>query len=325
MQTLRPVLRLYAPAKINLFLRVAPVRADGFHPIVSWMVTVGLYDELEMTSIEMSTIALPDGVELSCDTPDIPTDDRNLVVRVVKRVLGSLTHGSGKTPVRQDGLRESAEEGGMVSGSPGPQGARVTLTKRIPAGGGLGGGSSDAVSALNGILALNGVYWTNDQKTEVLSEFGSDLPFFIHAPSAVCTGRGEVVSPAPAPVRARWALLMFPDLAMPTLSVYQRFDEMGLGANEADMIAPDLTDWSTFASVSLMSRLINDLETPAFDLRPDLGHLRASAEQTLGRPVRMSGSGSTLFTLFDTREEATRASEKLKIKTVVTDVAPAPV
>jgi 4-diphosphocytidyl-2C-methyl-D-erythritol kinase len=101
---------------------------------------------------------------------------------------------------------------------------------------------------------------------------------------------------------------------MPTAAVYRRFDELGLGAEGrfgrdgevAD--EPNWREWAALSAVPLLRRLVNDLETPAFALDPALGRLRQSTESQLGRPVRMSGSGSSLFTLFDARDEAEAAA-----------------
>jgi len=303
--------RLFAPAKINLYLRVARLRADGFHPILSWMSTVQLFDVLDVTPLPYGSAPV-----LTCDDPSLPTDDRNLVVRVLNRVLGFGSDGLERPSV-PDSLRDpiGAE---IVCQPPGPQGARVELTKRIPVGGGLGGGSSDAVVALDAILKVNGLSWPLEKRARLLNEFGSDLAFFLHAPSAVCTGRGEVVRPVPMPAVARWAMLMFPDFPMPTSAVYRRFDEMGLGNDVS--VEPDWAEWSTLPAVELMSRLVNDLERPAFDLQPELGRLRSQAENDLQRIVRMSGSGSTLFTLFDSQADALLATNKFKLRSVTVEL-----
>jgi 4-diphosphocytidyl-2C-methyl-D-erythritol kinase len=187
---------------------------------------------------------------------------------------------------------------------------RARLTKRIPTGAGLGGGSSDGARALQAVNRL----WRTDRPADELSafaaRFGSDLPFFLFGPSSVCTGRGEVVRTV-APPRPRWAVLVLPPVHMPTPDVYRRFDEMGLG-RESDVAGePDWAEWALLDASGLLPRLVNDLEPAAFSLRPDLGGLRQEMERALGRPVRMSGSGSSLFTLYDTPDEAREAARTL--------------
>jgi 4-diphosphocytidyl-2C-methyl-D-erythritol kinase len=186
----------------------------------------------------------------------------------------------------------------------------VRLTKRIPTGAGLGGGSSDGARALQAVNRL----WRTDRPADELSafaaRFGSDLPFFLFGPSSVCTGRGEVVRPI-APPRPRWAVLVLPPVHMPTPDVYRRFDELGLGRAQDVAGEPGWAEWAQLDAARLLPRLVNDLEPAAFSLRPDLGELRQAIERTLGRPVRMSGSGSSLFTLYDTAEEASGAARVL--------------
>jgi len=184
------------------------------------------------------------------------------------------------------------------------------LEKQIPLGAGLGGGSSDAARTL---VALNR-YWHLDRSMDdlarVAAKLGSDVPFFLYGPSSVCTGRGEIVKPVPPPAVAKWVVLVLPDIHMPTAAVYGRFDELSLGYDEHidEGRQPDWHDWSSRKSKDLLAGLVNDLERPAFEIRKDLGTLRADIELKLGRPVRMSGSGSSLFTLYDERGEAEAAA-----------------
>src|SRR5207253_4088186 len=106
---------------------------------------------------------------------------------------------------------------------------------------------------------------------------------------------------------------VLPPIAMPTADVYRRFDQMNLGRESRRAgieQEPSWNQWVTLGSCSLLANLVNDLEAPAFALRPELGELRAALERSVNRPVRMSGSGSSLFTLFDEKDEATTAADK---------------
>ena len=263
---------LLAPAKINLHLRVGSVRPDGFHPLLTWMVTVGLNDVLSVGPAER--------LAFTCDDPTLPTDGRNLVVKAVAALATRLN-------------REPA--------------VAVHLTKKVPAGGGLGGGSSDAAHALMAVATLWGV---DDLPllADVAASVGSDVPFFLYGPSSVCRGRGELVLPVAPPAVARFAVLVLPGIEMPTGAVYKRFDDMGMGSvTDGD---PGVGAWAFLPAVDLMGHLVNDLEPPAFDLRPELGELRDRLERDLRQPVRMSGSGSTLFTLYDDHGSAADAADR---------------
>jgi len=269
-------MRLAAPAKLNLHLRVGPPRPDGFHPLLTWMCTVGLFDELELEKGDITDQA---GTKrdttllqylLLCDDPAIPTGEENLMVRAA-----------------------------MDLGVP----ARMKLYKRIPPGGGLAGGSSDAAATLVGLNKLWNLGRTAAQLAESANRLGSDIAFFLSGPSSVCSGRGDVVRPIGRP-SPKWALLILPPYPMATPQVYRRFDEMRLGRLRDVEEQPDWSRWTQLPAMELLPLLVNDLEAPAFDLNPALAKLRDQWEERLGRPVRMSGSGSTLFTLFDEKLEA---------------------
>jgi 4-diphosphocytidyl-2-C-methyl-D-erythritol kinase len=184
----------------------------------------------------------------------------------------------------------------------------ATLEKQIPLGAGLGGGSSDAARTLIALNRLWRVGWSPMQLATVAAKLGSDVPFFLHGPSSICTGRGEIVKPIGRPRRQKWVALVLPDVHMPTPAVYRRFDELRLGFND-EMMSDEsrLEHWTELDSKDLLVGLVNDLEAPAFDISKDLGTLRSELELKLRRPVRMSGSGSSLFTLYDDADEASDA------------------
>jgi 4-diphosphocytidyl-2-C-methyl-D-erythritol kinase len=296
-------MRLLAPAKINLHLRVGKPRADGFHPIVSWMCTIGLFDTL---IVDRS----PGGeTRLWCDQPWLPCDSSNLVVKAAGAMAGALAKG-----------KEALE------GTEMPEfGLSVRLLKRIPVGAGLGGGSSDGAFMLQALNVLWNAGRTREQLADLAARLGSDLPFFLYGPSAVCRGRGELVQPL-SPPKPRFAMVMLPGRPLATPLVYRRFDEMKLGDAATKEVEPDWENWTKLDARSLLPLLVNDLEAPAFAIDPELGRLRADVETQLGRPVRMSGSGSGLFTLFDTESEAASAAnavkERLEVETLAVAVAP---
>jgi 4-diphosphocytidyl-2-C-methyl-D-erythritol kinase len=304
-------MHLLAPAKINVHLRVGPTRSDGFHPLVSWMCTIGLFDRLKIVlapresrsgvgetakGVPETAGREPAPLALSSDTPGVPLDGTNLVAKVI-------------SAWRESFPRHPLSESAMA----------VELNKAIPMGGGLGGGSSDAARTLLGLHRLWESDWTVNQISEFAARFGSDVPFFLYGPSSVCRGRGEIIEPLPPPVSPnvppgvapRWVLLMLPAMAMPTGQVYKRFDELGLGRTHDVSDEPDWQQWIRLDSRSLMEELVNDLEPAAFAVSPALGALRKSAEEMIDRPVRMSGSGSSLFSLYDQADACAAAATGL--------------
>lgn len=319
-------MRVLAPAKINLHLRVGPVRADGFHPLMTWMCTVTLFDTLVIRRAGGS------GIALTIDEPtNVPTDGQDTSAAGITAgevrgpSVGQADDARGKSVlvpadgtnlvVRAASLWVMARRNwtGGESGSTAERGISIVLDKRIPVGAGLGGGSSDAARTL---MALNRLDADRDdaallsaQDLTVLgAQLGSDVPFFFHGPSSVCTGRGEIVTPVTPPRLAKWAVLFLPDIALATAAVYKRFDAMGLGRHADVEVEPNWSTWAMLPAVELMDRLVNDLEAPSFDVCPSLGTLRTQLTQATGRTVRMSGSGSSLFSLFDEEVEARDAA-----------------
>jgi 4-diphosphocytidyl-2-C-methyl-D-erythritol kinase len=295
-------MRLLAPAKVNLHLRVGPRDGSGYHPLLTWMCTVGLFDTLTLRQDEG---ARENALTLTCDDPSIACDETNLVHRAA-RTLIEVAGSAPQSPRLRRGLS-------------------IHLSKHVPVGGGLGGGSSDAARTLVGLNRL----WYLDLPLAQLqagaAHVGSDVPFFLNGPSAVCSGHGEVVAPVRAP-RARWALLVLSGFPVPTRDVYARFDELGLGDVGFGDAQPPWQEWADLSAGPLLSRLRNDLEPAAFALVPQLGRLRDALELSLARVIRMTGSGGTLFTLFDERREAEVAAQFVRtrhlLEALAVEVAP---
>src|SRR5260221_3213024 len=239
------VLRLLAPAKINLHLRVGPPTPDGFHPLLTWMCTVALFDTLTLSRAQSAgaepSRGLLDGpiVELNCDDPALPCDAPNLIVRAGTILADHIVNADRSAPPHADAADRATREGGdapvgsqlrtranVVRGTEGTAAWlglprwKASLQKRIPTGAGLGGGSSDGARAMLGLARAWSAPLTHDQLATLSAQCGSDLPFFFFGPSSICSGRGEVVQPTPPP-RAKWALLVLPKIAMPTPAVYR--------------------------------------------------------------------------------------------------------
>jgi 4-diphosphocytidyl-2-C-methyl-D-erythritol kinase len=273
------------------------------------MTTVGLFDTLEFSqhqsadqSADGKDFGSGDSVIMTCDDPSLPCDQQNLVIKAEK----SLGGGRHRSPAAS-ASGKGADAGEARSAH--HLRTKIHLQKKIPSGAGLGGGSSDAATTLIGLNQL----WQSGFDIQTLSRhatsLGSDVPFFLHGPSSICRGRGEMVRPIAKPAVARWVVLILPEIMMPTPAVYRKFDEMKLGSDLDP--EPDWNQWCLLSSQELLRKLVNDLEAPAFSLRPDLRELRAAIENTLARHVRMSGSGSSLFTLFDDQVPAAEAARTI--------------
>lgn len=270
-----------APAKLNLFLEILRKRPDGYHALESLMVVIDLFDTLVVhPSLRASPCAGKTGtgsaaaITLTCDPPGLPTGPENLVVKAALA------------------LRERV-------GRP-ELGAEIHLTKRIPTQAGLAGGSSDAALAL---LALNRVWkvaLTREELAGMAAVIGSDVAFFLTPPAAWCEGRGEVVTPEPVG-RPFDFVLVCPPVGMATGAVYSSLKV------PAAPVGGDAVRRAVRAGdpVALGRALFNRLEEPAFALSPEVRDIRNRLAGVSPCGARMSGSGSAVFAVCRSREEAT--------------------
>jgi 4-diphosphocytidyl-2-C-methyl-D-erythritol kinase len=180
-------MRIATPAKINLTLEVLGQRPDGFHELATWMIPIGVYDEL--------TMELASEMSYETNLPDLHFDSSNLIQRAI------------------ESFRE--ETGQKAS-------YRIHLRKEIPIGAGLGGGSSDAAGAL---LLLNGLHQpplTEEKLLGLAARLGSDVPFFLNRRAAWCTGRGEQMEIRDFP-KDRWVVLVKPEFGVSTAAAYAAY------------------------------------------------------------------------------------------------------
>ncbi len=279
-------LTLAAPAKVNLYLRVLGRRPDGYHDLDSVFHTVGLADEVRLED------APGGGFTLTCSEKALEGPE-NLCLQAARA------------------LREHLEALGHPAAG---RGARIHLTKRIPAGAGLGGGSSDAAAVLNGLNRL----WELDFRPATLAgigaTLGSDVPFFLYGGAARVGGRGERVTPVP-PRSGTWCLLVHPGVAVSTAAVYAAHDKarevvgeaMGLTARAGAPImspAPEAAGpgaEAPGAESAPVAAFFNDLEAAACRVAPEIGKALAALREAGGGEARMTGSGAAVFCLADSR------------------------
>ncbi|MCW8130751.1 MAG: 4-(cytidine 5'-diphospho)-2-C-methyl-D-erythritol kinase [Planctomycetota bacterium] len=278
-------MELTAHAKINWDLHVLGKRPDGFHEVDTVMVSVGLADRL--------VVEAADAFTLTCSDPGLPCDDSNLVTKAAK----ALAKAAGVEPR-----------------------ARIHLEKRVPAGGGLGGGSSDAANALLGLNELWRQGWTRERLSEIAATFGSDIGFFLWGGWARCRGRGEIVEPIPG--SAAWPaarlFLLLPALSVPTPPVYK-----ALNAPPWDPSKKRLRNLTSLAdNINLLLVCLgkdepfaswpdNGLQQAACVVEPRLEALqKALAEWFPGR-WQMSGSGAVHVVLPGPNEKAEAVQDRI--------------
>lgn len=273
-----------APAKLNLFLAVTGRRADGFHDLVSLAVTLDFGDTLRVESAAR--------MELTCDDPAVPADGSNLVLKAA---------------------RAFAEQSGWRGA------VRFELTKRIPAGAGLGGGSSDAAAAL---LALNrmagpGGRLGADRLAAVAAAVGSDCPLFLTGGPVVMRGRGERLEPLPADAAARLGgrrvLVFKPGFSIATPWAYAR---LAAGAPGSYLPAAEaearLAAWIGDSRADAEDLPFNSLEAPAFRKFPALPLLLGQLRDDFGIAAGMSGSGSACFALLPEAADAGAVAARVR-------------
>ena len=263
-----------AYAKVNLTLAVGEKRLDGYHEVVSVMQRVSLCDTLAAEQTR-------EGITLTCSDPALPSGEENLAHRAASLFF-----------------RETGIAGG----------AALTLEKRIPSQAGLGGGSSDAASALLALRKLYAPALSDTELETMAAALGSDVPFFIRGGTQLATGRGEVLSPLPS-LTDGWFVIVKPTESFSTPAMYRRLDEPGsvlvrnsrymqdaVAANNVHAVAAELhNSFERVVPKDSSLRTIKD----ALRARGALGTL-------------LSGSGSAVFGLFDTETAARAAVEALR-------------
>jgi 4-diphosphocytidyl-2-C-methyl-D-erythritol kinase len=259
-------------AKINWFLRVLGRRDDGFHEICTVFQTVSLHDNL--------TFSEAGEIVLTCDQPDIPTGERNLIVRAANI------------------LREKF---GIKTG------AKIHLEKRIPAPGGLGGGSSNAAIALVGLARLWQIEIKFAELCEIGARLGSDVPFFFFGGSALGAGRGTEIFPLDEAEREeKFMLVVAPQIDVPTAEAFAGLNAARLTNRSSKSILKICRIEAEKLNLR-QSALINDFEPTVFRIQPEIKRVKEKLLEFGASSALMSGSGASVFAVFD-KEETRQAT-----------------
>jgi 4-diphosphocytidyl-2-C-methyl-D-erythritol kinase len=262
--------RIRALAKLNLDLRVLGKRADGYHELRTIFQTISLADaiDLSFTPARHTAISLEDALAI----PD------NLVVRAAQLVMDSM---------RATGCVE------------------IRLTKRIPMGAGLGGGSSDAAAILLALPVLAGCVIELAQLIEMAQQLGSDVPFFLLGGRAAAIGRGTELFPMPDSP-GRYGVVIDPGLHVSTAEAYRLLGSSltsGLQQNKLGSFQSQM--WGQ----GCPGTCANDFEAVVFKQHPRLGAIKRKLIRSGASPAMMTGSGSALFGLYEDRAQAAHAAE----------------
>jgi 4-diphosphocytidyl-2-C-methyl-D-erythritol kinase len=257
-----------APAKINLSLLIAGKRPDGFHDIETVMAKVNFYDEIFIEPGEKT------GIELLCRGPHrAPEGKDNLVYQACEMLLNSC---------------------GVWTD------IKLTLTKNIPAGSGLGSASSDAAATLIGIDKYLELGLGNRQLAKLAMQLGSDVPFFLDGPLAFCSGKGEKIKKITKKFDFA-VLLILPNVSVSTKKVYANYRHSPVVYEKLHAGINHNIEKNRIDLVSEMRA--NMLQTSCFSLYRELAELKARIESSDIGPLCLSGSGSALFYIMDSRDE----------------------
>jgi len=264
------VVRVTAPAKLNLGLAVLGKRPDGYHDLLTIFQAIDLADTLTFRH-------RAHGITLTVNgDPSLPKGPENLIVRAATL----FAHALGVT-----------------------EGAEIVLAKRIPTGAGLGGGSSDAAATLLGLEALWGVTPDPVLQRRLALELGSDVPFFLAGGTARGEGRGERLTPLPSPPEAGW-LLAVPEFRCSTREVFENLPSGLTGSIQKLRMLEDAIlngDLEAFAR-----HIVNDLEPGVVRMQPRLARIREALQRLGAMAVGLTGSGSAMFALFRSQGDIAR-------------------
>lgn len=277
-------IKLKSRAKINLTLDVTAKRDDGYHDLEMIMQTVSLYDSIFIKKAEK------DGIVVKTNLYYLPTDERNITFKAAKLIK---------------------EEFGIH------QGVYIELTKRIPVAAGLAGGSGNCAAVIKGMNRLFNLNLSMDEMMELGARLGSDVPYCLMEGTALAQGRGEVLTPL-APCPHFYVLLSKPDISVSTAYVYKN-----LKLNEVKSHPNTKAVLEAIASgdkEGISQGLSNVLETVTIPYKPIVGDIKKFIENQGSLGVLMSGSGPTVFALFDKKETAKEAAKKVKDKFKIKDV-----
>lgn len=264
-------------AKINWLLRILGKSADGFHELCTLFQTISLHDDL--------TFFDADRLVLTCDNDSVLTSDENLSIKAAKTL--------------QEEFRIE-------------KGARIHLEKRIPSPGGLGGGSSNAAVALIGLKRLWNIDVGLEELAAIAAELGSDVPFFLYGGTAIGTDRGDVIEPV-EDLREEFMLVVTPNVHVSTREAFKRCDASNLTKHDPESILRVCR--FTAGSGDLRDKtLINDFEASVFPVEPEIARVKKTLLDLGAVQAIMSGSGASVFAVFDKKETRQTALKALDIE-----------
>ncbi len=267
-----------APAKINLGLRILSRRSDGYHEIETGLVLIDWCDRI--------TVGLADSVSITCSDRRLPTNGDNLCVRVAVEIKREFNVSSG---------------------------IHFHLEKQIPFGAGLGGGSSDAAAAIKLLSEIWSLNLSETEQYDVAKRIGSDVPFFLRGTPSIGRGRGEKLTALelPSVLSSLWVGVVDPGIVVSTAQAYSEVTARNSTAPSLEGIISqdDIGKWK--------SDLINDFEISVFESYPALASIKNRLYRDGGIFASLTGSGSAIFSLFETKQGVVKAMKNTGLRSWV--------
>ncbi len=258
-------------------MRILGKRADNFHEICTVFQTVSLHDKI--------TFEENDEIVLTCSDEKIPTGENNLIVKAALEL-------KRKFEIKK--------------------GAKIHLEKQIPAPGGLGGGSSNAATALFGLIKLWNIETNFDELLKISKSLGSDVPFFLYGGTALGTGRGTEILPL-EDLTEKYILIVTPNVNVPTSEAFARLSVPDLTNNSSKSILQICRNEAQTLDLR-HSTLINDFEKSVFKIEPEIERVKVKLLELKAEHALLSGSGGSVFAEFDGKERLQNAVKAIKME-----------
>lgn len=271
----KAIVKVKAYAKINLMLDIVATRTDGYHDLFMIMQSIGLYDTITVTQTKTKMITI------SCNIDDIPLDEKNIAYKAADAFFKA-------TKIKNKGIN-------------------IDILKKIPHAAGMAGGSADGAGVLVALNELTGAQLTDDELCDIGVKIGADVPFCIKGGTLLAQGIGDVLNKV-KPLRKCYILIAKPDVGVNTGKAYKQFDECG------KVHTPDkfgmLCAMQSRDLADIASRMENVFEQ--FIDVPNKVDMKSIMRDNNALGVCMSGSGPTVFGIFDNKENAENAAKQLK-------------
>lgn len=263
--------------KINWNLRVSGKRDDGFHELCTIFQTLSLCDFLSFAESE--------NLSLTCNNENVPTDESNLIIKAARLLQNNFGVSNG---------------------------AKIHLEKNIPSPGGLGGGSSNAAIALLGLKKLWNLKIEFEDLLEFAKQLGSDVPFFLYGGTALGSGRGTEIFPLEE-TDEKNILIVTPDENVSTKDAFARLNATRLTNSESKRILQICLNEAHSFSLR-QTDLTNDFEASVFFFAPEIKRVKETLLSLGAAKAMLSGSGASVFCIFDTEETRQTAQKALEVE-----------